>query len=143
MRVSAGMCPEIPPDLRDLPELAPDDARLRWVIDWYDGPLTALVRRANGRLALLVVHDASAIVGEGRWWWVIHALRSEHAELVEREHEAFAREVGTHWCCHDDAHDGESYFASVRSDLRELAGGPVGWIGEFPAIEGRRGEIGS
>lgn len=86
-----------------VPRIPPEDVRLLWVNDWYDAPFEAVVEH-GGQRCLLRLSDVRALDGELPARWMLHPLDDAQRAAYERWHEAYVRDVGAHWCFHDEPH---------------------------------------
>lgn len=130
-----------PVDLATVPQLRPQDLRLLWVNDWYDGPVEGVVEHKNRRCLMVLQHHGDLARGDA-YRWVVWNLSPEQLAEEERWHALFAKHVGDHWCTHDDTHppsseeelDPERFYGPLRSrtPLDLSANEAVGWIDELP-----------
>lgn len=134
--------PQLPSvTLAALRKIRPDEVRLLWVNDWYDGPLEAVVEHAGER-CLMVLNDRSSLGDEGGpHRWVLIRLTAEQAVDEEWWHALFVQHVGEHWCMHKEPHarvvgpqDPELFHRPLRArPPREYATDEViGWLDEMP-----------
>jgi hypothetical protein len=128
-------------DLAELRRIAPEEVRLLWVNDWYDGPIEAVVEH-EGQRCLMVLHDRRALGDDEQpfRWLLVKLTREEQAE-EERWHALFVQHVGDHWCMHAEPHapatgprDAELFYRPFRArPPRDLAAAEVlGWLDEIP-----------
>lgn len=127
-------------------QLDPDDYRLVWVADYYDGVLSALIARGDDRF-VLELHDRDVIADatDQPWRWLVLRLAPAALARLEASHDDFAHHVGTHWCSHAWAHaardqprDFDGYYRRSRAEpeLTRAYVEIVGWLDAPP----RRGD---
>ena len=132
--------PEV--ELAALTKVAPDDLRLLWVNDWYEGPLEAIVEHA-GTPYLMVLHHEDA-GSEQPYHWLLVQLTAEQRADEEAWHALYVEHVGDHWCFHGPAiqhpppslePDPDRFFAAYRNrSPLDVSGNTVlGWADEMPA----------
>ncbi len=86
--------PDVVP-LESLSELDVSQVRSLWMLDWYDGPLDAIVVYA-GKPCRLVLYDANVLVTSRPWTWLLFSLSPEEWVAHERSHALFLAHVGGH-----------------------------------------------
>ena len=132
--------PEV--ELAQLAKIAPDELRLLWVNDWYDGPLEAVVEH-SGERCLMVLHHEDIGADQPYCWLVVRLAAAQLAD-EEQWHALYAEHVGEHWCFHGHAVDHpppssdpapERFFDAFRRrpDLDLSHGSVVGWADAMPA----------
>lgn len=134
------------PSTGPLPLLEAGEVRLLWVNDWYDAPIEAIVEH-RGTPCLLRLADPSALEAGSGVRWLLYPLAVDQLAEHRRWHDAYVRDVGGHWCFHEDAHDlvanpdaitaatGAEKFLAEHHDrspvaLEELV--PTGWLDALP-----------
>ena len=132
--------PEV--ELATLNKIAPDDLRLLWVNDWYEGPLEAVVEH-RGERCLMVLHHEDTGSDQPYAWLVIRLSADQRAE-EEKWHALYVEHVGAHWCFHGTSvphvppssePDAKRFYEAFRERPELDLGGStvVGWADEMPA----------
>lgn len=134
------------PSTRALPRIDAAAVRLLWVNDWYDAPIEA-VGEHDGVACLLRLADPAALEAGSGVRWLLYPLGDEQLAEHRRWHDAYVRNVGGHWCFHEDPHDvvarpdalGASRLAETflaehhdRSPVPLESLVPTGWLDALP-----------
>jgi hypothetical protein len=129
-------------ELAALKKIAPNDVRLLWVNDWYDGPREAIVEH-DGECCLMVLYD-EVNGAERPYRWLFVRLTPEQRADEQRWHDLFVEHVGDHWCFHGQAiahtapsgaPDPEKFYGPYRErPPLDMTGNTVlGWADEMPS----------
>lgn len=89
----------IPPPL-DLKKLTKDDYELLWISDYYDAPISGMLRTSKLLYWFEMTQENDRVI-KGEWFrrYAVVELSNEQLEKEKEVHKDFQKYVGTHWDC--------------------------------------------